>query len=194
MMQHSLQMPAVPVFQFPRVKCTLETQDFLAVMYALCRIEVYDTIWLSGVELVSGMYLGSIALLTYILTMSRPKNPQELFNLRHAQARNAVERIFGVLKNRFKILVIPSNFPMKIQVRILPSLCRIHHFIRLHDRDEINDFPPGLVDPSPGVRNGRLADGPVTRQETRRANAVRDKVANEMWVDYQRELHEREHL
>ena len=58
MMQHSLQMPAVPVFQFPRVKCTLETQDFLAVMYALCRIEVYDTIWLSGVELVSGMYLG----------------------------------------------------------------------------------------------------------------------------------------
>jgi hypothetical protein len=28
-----------------------------------------------------------------------PKNPQELFNLRHASACNIVERIFGILKN-----------------------------------------------------------------------------------------------
>ena len=27
----------------------------------------------------------------------RPKNKEELFNLRHSSARNAVERIFGVL-------------------------------------------------------------------------------------------------
>ena len=27
-----------------------------------------------------------------------PKNAQELFNLWHAQARNVIERIFGVLK------------------------------------------------------------------------------------------------
>ena len=128
------------------------------------------------------------------LTIHRPANPQELFNLRHAQARNAVERIFGVMKKRFKILVIPCEYPMKIQVRILPALCGVHNFIRLHDREEINDFPPGLVDPSPGERNGRLADGPVTRQETARAAAIRDRLANEMWVDYQRELRERELL
>ena len=33
-----------------------------------------------------------------------PTTPQELFNLRHASARNIVERIFGILKNRFAIL------------------------------------------------------------------------------------------
>ncbi|KAI1788696.1 hypothetical protein LXA43DRAFT_869835, partial [Ganoderma leucocontextum] len=109
----------------------------------------------------------------------------------HAQVRNAVERIFGVLKKRFCILVIPCEFPMRIQVRILPSLCAVHNFIRLHDREEINDFLPGLVDPSPGVRNETLADGPVTHQETEQANAFRNKLANEMWVDYQRELRER---
>jgi len=34
----------------------------------------------------------------------RPKNPKELFNLRHASLRNAIERIFGVVKRRFPIL------------------------------------------------------------------------------------------
>jgi len=32
---------------------------------------------------------------------SRPVNAQELYNLRHAQLRNAVERIIGVLKRHF---------------------------------------------------------------------------------------------
>jgi len=27
-----------------------------------------------------------------------PRNPKELFNLRHASARNVIEQIFGVLK------------------------------------------------------------------------------------------------
>lgn len=34
----------------------------------------------------------------------RPQNKEELFNLRHAQLRNAIERILGVVKCRFPIL------------------------------------------------------------------------------------------
>ncbi len=34
----------------------------------------------------------------------KPQNPKELFNLRHAQLRNVVERIFGVVKKRFPVL------------------------------------------------------------------------------------------
>jgi hypothetical protein len=34
----------------------------------------------------------------------RPVNKEELFNLRHAQARNVIERIFEVLKKRWDIL------------------------------------------------------------------------------------------
>ena len=77
---------------------------------------------------------------------------------------------------------------MKIQVHILPSLYGIHNFIWLYDQEEINDFPPGLVGPSPGEQNGRLANGPVSHHETARANAEWDRIASEMWVDYQREL------
>lgn len=34
----------------------------------------------------------------------RPENPKELFNLRHSSLRTTIERAFGTLKNRFKIL------------------------------------------------------------------------------------------
>jgi hypothetical protein len=41
---------------------------------------------------------------------SRPRNPKELFNLRHARLRAAVERFFGVLKEKFPVLRIPLPF------------------------------------------------------------------------------------
>ena len=35
-----------------------------------------------------------------------PENAKELFNLRHASLRNAIERAFGVLKKRFSIIEV----------------------------------------------------------------------------------------
>ena len=40
-------------------------------------------------------------LLEWSNSSQEPKNPEEFFNLRHASLRNAIERIFGVLKKRF---------------------------------------------------------------------------------------------
>lgn len=54
---------------------------------------------------------------------------QELYNLRHASARNVVERIFGVLKCRFVILTHPPEYSMEIQARIPPALAAVHNFI-----------------------------------------------------------------
>lgn len=42
-----------------------------------------------------------------------PQNYKELFNLRHASARNVIERSFGVLKKRWSILRTPSFFDIK---------------------------------------------------------------------------------
>ncbi len=41
------------------------------------------------------------------IASERPANKEELFNLRHAQLRNVVERVFGVFKQRFAILNAP---------------------------------------------------------------------------------------
>ncbi|KAF0702591.1 hypothetical protein AaE_015832 [Aphanomyces astaci] len=45
----------------------------------------------------------------------KPQSPKELYNLRHAQQRNCIERIFGVLKKRFRILVTAPEYPFPSQ-------------------------------------------------------------------------------
>ena len=61
--------------------------------------------------------------------MKSPKDKKELFNLRHAQARNVIERIFGVLKRRFRILLLAPEYNIEIQNRIPAALAALHNFI-----------------------------------------------------------------
>ena len=63
-------------------------------------------------------------------------NKEELFNLRHASARNVTERIFGVLKHRFCILHFPPEYAPDVQARIPAALCAIHNFIQQQDPSE----------------------------------------------------------
>ena len=122
-----------------------------------------------------------------------PNNGAELFNLRHASARNVIERIFGVLKRRFRILVYPAEINIEYQARIPAALAAIHNFIRIHDPDEIEGFA-GADDIERGFfagEAGELAEGEARTAEKRRANTRRDVIAAEMWEQYQAELQER---
>jgi hypothetical protein len=38
---------------------------------------------------------------------------KELFNLRHAQLRNVVERIFGIVKRRWSIFTRAQEYPIE---------------------------------------------------------------------------------
>ncbi|XP_042453279.1 protein ALP1-like [Zingiber officinale] len=60
----------------------------------------------------------------------RPETPEEYFNMKHSRARNVIERCFGLLKGRWKILASPSFFPIQTQVRIIISCCLLHNLIR----------------------------------------------------------------
>jgi hypothetical protein len=113
-----------------------------------------------------------------------PVNAEELFNLRHAMARNVIERIFGVLKRRFRILVCPPEVDMVWQARLPAALAAIHNFIRDHDPLDI-EADDGLFDPDPGAHTGELADGLPRAAERERANNRRDDIARQMWAQYQ---------
>ena len=63
---------------------------------------------------------------------NRPRTPNELFNLRHSSLRTTVERAFGTLKNRFKILTSRPYFPFPTQVRIVIACCILHNWILLN--------------------------------------------------------------
>jgi DDE superfamily endonuclease len=121
-----------------------------------------------------------------------PRNAKELFNLRHASARNVIERMFGIFKGRFRILEVPPNYDMNIQALIPPALAALHNFIRQYDPQDIcadnnNDDAFNFQMNDRGY-TGELAAGPVTRHETLRANERRDRIAHEMWEQYQRYL------
>src|SRR5271170_6658583 len=68
-----------------------------------------------------------------------PKNPKELFNLRHSSLRNAIERIFGVLKKRFRVLTHQLEYSYEIQVRLMKVICCLHNIIRLTGGDDLFD-------------------------------------------------------
>jgi hypothetical protein len=82
----------------------------------------------------------------------RPVDKKELFNLRHASARNVIERIFGIMKRHFRILLISAEYKIEIQARIPTALCALHNYIRAHDPLEgplphaavVNDNPAHL--------------------------------------------------
>jgi len=129
---------------------------------------------------------------------SSPQNPKELFNLRHSQARNVVERIFGVLKRRFRMLHSPPEYNMDIQALIPPALAALHNFIRQYDPEDIqtsddddnDDDSDKLPDFQRPISDtvGELGMGMVTSRESARANERRDRIAGEMWEQYQRYL------
>uniref|UniRef100_A0A0A8XYM3 DDE Tnp4 domain-containing protein n=1 Tax=Arundo donax TaxID=35708 RepID=A0A0A8XYM3_ARUDO len=69
-----------------------------------------------------------------------PTNPRELFNLRHSSLRVTVERAFGALKIRFRILDNKPFHPYKTQVKLVLACCILHNWIIGHDQDEC--IPP----------------------------------------------------
>ncbi|GJU64599.1 ALP1-like protein, partial [Tanacetum coccineum] len=60
----------------------------------------------------------------------QPQRAEEYFNMKHSKARNVIERCFGLLKGRWKILASPSFFPIGAQVRIILACCLLHNLIR----------------------------------------------------------------
>ncbi|KAJ6525029.1 hypothetical protein DFH09DRAFT_888641, partial [Mycena vulgaris] len=108
---------------------------------------------------------------------------------------------FGVIKKRWHILVMPPGYNMKIQARIPAALAALHNFILEHDPDDHVD--PELWDPSPGATvdpdavaalrlQGELATERRTSEESEAGERLRDHIADEMWVQYQEILRERQ--
>src|ERR1700722_532687 len=126
------------------------------------------------------------------LMLRRPANPKELFNLRHALLCNAIEHIFGVIKRRFRILLIAPKYSLDIQAQIPTALCAVHNFICLHDPDE--GLIPGLDLPvfQEDQAGGSFAAEPNDLEDGGGGSMRCDEIAQAMWEDYQRVLIERD--
>jgi len=168
---------------------TLLMQDFLPVRHSLSYIVVSGIILQNGVVQKPGIFFfPAWKLLSEIY--NRPVNKYELFNLRHSSARNVIERIFGVLKRRFRILQLAPEYSLDIQARIPTALCAIHNFICVHDAKESEELVTHAHDgPGHGGNYYREDDdsfGPGLVDPEVDADVRRDEIAQKMWDDYQR--------
>jgi hypothetical protein len=134
----------------------------------------------SGAELIYGLFCCWYCILAIINQFCRPKNYRELFNLRHAQARNVIERIFGVVKRRFRLLVVAPEYDLATQAKMVPAICVLHNFIRIHDMDDIP-----VVE---GFRRATSAfvglGGDISSAERNEASELRESIAIAMWDSY----------
>ncbi|KAG6468783.1 hypothetical protein ZIOFF_073476 [Zingiber officinale] len=113
-----------------------------------------------------------------------PENPKELFNLRHSSLHNAIERAFGVLKNRFPILAEMSRYDVETVSEIVLACCILHNFLVDFDPDEeiIAQVDRDLMN---NEHDHGLANGAIVRGEDgRRGEILRDSIAAQMWNDY----------
>ena len=116
-----------------------------------------------------------------------PQNPRELFNIRHSSLRNLIERAFGVLKKRFPIIGFgtESHYSEDTQKLIILSCCILHNFLLDVDPDNdiLDQVDRELANATP-VTPRAPTDRDDDANDARLGEAIRDRIALEMWNDY----------
>lgn len=123
---------------------------------------------------------------TLIRSRFRPQNYKELFNYRHAHLRNHVERIFGLFKRRFRVLMLAPEYSLDQQARLIPALAVLHNFIQIHDPGDLpeddHDLPPAHDNAGEVPYHNAMQNARDIRDA---ASRFRDGMAHHMWRDYQ---------
>lgn len=123
----------------------------------------------------------------------RPVDAKELFNLRHSSLRNVVERVFGVLKNRFHILEKRPRYDKATQVRLVYALVALHNFIRRTNaedtlfKDELSRMERDVLLPQRYDMFNQKPTRSVDRQE-KEMDRFQDTMAADMWEGYKHNL------
>ena len=90
-----------------------------------------------------------------------------------------IERIFGVIKRKFKILAQAAEYSIDTQVDLVLALCGLYNFIR-----QYKDIDHELVEIELEDEEGAEANE-VKGTGNKYMNNKREEIAQQMWKDYQ---------
>lgn len=117
--------------------------------------------------------------------MDPARGKKELYNYTHSSLRNVIERSFGVLKIKWRILLDLPSYSMPKQSQIILACMALHNFVRENDKkdwdfercDEDENYVPPEEPPS------SQANGASTRhgEEDRSMNRFRDWIADGLY-------------
>ncbi|XP_071686762.1 uncharacterized protein [Rutidosis leptorrhynchoides] len=66
-----------------------------------------------------------------------PNNMQEAFNRSHSSLRSYIERSFGILKKRCRILREMPTFSVQTQIDVITATFALHNYIRTNSQEDI---------------------------------------------------------
>ncbi|XP_037404922.1 uncharacterized protein LOC119267603 isoform X2 [Triticum dicoccoides] len=113
------------------------------------------------------------------------QNDKELFNLRHSSLRTTVERAFGSLKRRFKILDDATPFFLyPTQVDIVVACCIIQNWVL---NDGIDEYIIPEDEWVPNITHASTSAGQA--EEHAYMVNFRQGLADQMWEDRQNYMH-----
>jgi DDE superfamily endonuclease len=117
------------------------------------------------------------------LAEKKPENARELFNLRHASLRNVIERIFGVVKRKFRILAQAAEYPIETQADLILAVCGLYNFILEHEgaSQEVEDTEIE-EDIEEGIEEAIVES---RSKSDKYMDQKREAIAQQMWIDYQ---------
>ncbi|XP_022852822.1 uncharacterized protein LOC111374384 [Olea europaea var. sylvestris] len=114
---------------------------------------------------------------------------EELFNYRHSSSRNIIDRCIGVLKARFPILKLITNYPLSRQRQILTTYCAINNFIRQENALDKLFVEYGEEDMVFQDMLESSQDQEVIHfdtSQTAQMVQVKDQIVTQMWNNYSR--------
>jgi hypothetical protein len=97
-----------------------------------------------------------------------------------------IERAFGVLKEKWRILKHLQSYPMEKQAKIILACMVLHKFIRdNHENDDLFDMCDEDEDYVPSHEDATSSHSQLYGQEKSDMNAVRDSIADGLMTMYQ---------
>jgi hypothetical protein len=120
-----------------------------------------------------------------------PQEKHELFNFLHSSLRNVIERAFGVLKQKWRILKAMPSFSADRQKEIIIVCFALHNFIRdsqLRDKEfERCDADEEYMPRASNVEEQTQDDGREIEGENEvTMNTIRDRIATS--IENEREI------
>ena len=109
-----------------------------------------------------------------------PMTKEDLFNLRHAQLRATVERVFGMMKHKWKMLRGLPNYAPAFQSKMFVAACIADNLMHAP-----RTGPPPQVVPS-------TKRDPFSPLSYCSMEEFRNFIAEQMWVQYTREMQGRD--
>ncbi|XP_021851740.1 uncharacterized protein [Spinacia oleracea] len=114
-----------------------------------------------------------------------PKNDRETFNRWHSSLRSCIERCFGVLKQRWKILTKMPQYSIEKQIHIIVATFALHNYIRINSPDDplfrvLEEYPNFI--PSFELPDVRVTSrGENGEESCTEMKAIRDRIADALW-------------